>query len=194
MTGEAQAVDEVIGEVDRLIEPIVAIPFDVFDKKQQSAWEALMAQFRQRVDEIEQKTLHFIDVSFKKLRSAEGAFELLQNFRSIESRESINRQMMMKYSDILEQFRKEIDVVRELFLKNRDNPPCGKNVPPLAGKIQWARTLFFRVKKTMLKLQTAQDMMQQEQGKAITKLYVSVGEEMRDFERKVGWARAATGL
>jgi hypothetical protein len=49
-----------------------------------------------------------IDTSFRKLRSAEGAFELLSNFRSIESRGAIQQQMMNKLVDILEQFHREI--------------------------------------------------------------------------------------
>jgi hypothetical protein len=49
-----------------------------------------------------------IDTSFRKLRSAEGAFELLSNFRSIESRGAIQQQMMNKLVDILEQFNREI--------------------------------------------------------------------------------------
>lgn len=49
-----------------------------------------------------------IDTSFRKLRSAEGAFELLSNFKSIESRGAIQQQMMNKLVDILEQFHREI--------------------------------------------------------------------------------------
>lgn len=49
-----------------------------------------------------------IDTSFRKLRSAEGAFELLSNFKSIESRGAIQQQMMNKLVDILEQFNREI--------------------------------------------------------------------------------------
>jgi hypothetical protein len=49
-----------------------------------------------------------IDTSFRKLRSAEGAFELLSNFKSIKSRGAIQQQMMNKLVDILEQFQREI--------------------------------------------------------------------------------------
>ncbi len=34
----------------------------------------------------------FINASFKKLRSAEGAFDMLLNFKKIKSREAINKQ------------------------------------------------------------------------------------------------------
>jgi hypothetical protein len=42
-----------------------------------------MRRFRGSVAEIEKMTEVFIKESFRKLRSAEGAFELVQNFQKI---------------------------------------------------------------------------------------------------------------
>lgn len=50
----------------------------------------------------------FIDESFKTLRSAEGAFDMLLKFKHIRSREAINAQMMQKFNDILAQYVKEV--------------------------------------------------------------------------------------
>jgi len=63
-----------------------------------------MRNFHEKVQEIEQRTIQFIDVSFQKLRSAEGAFELLENFNNIETRKAIQEQMMEKFSNILQQY------------------------------------------------------------------------------------------
>lgn len=57
---------------------------------------------------IEKEAKHFIDESFKTLRSAEAAFDMLLKFKHIRSREAINRQMMMKFNDILAQYGKEV--------------------------------------------------------------------------------------
>ena len=50
----------------------------------------------------------FIDESFKTLRSAEGAFDMLHNFKHIRSRDAINSTMMKKFNEILTQFEKEV--------------------------------------------------------------------------------------
>ena len=50
----------------------------------------------------------FIDESFQSLRSAEGAFDMLLNFKHIRSRKAINDQMMQKFKDILVQYEKEV--------------------------------------------------------------------------------------
>ena len=67
-----------------------------------------MDWFHREVTAIENEARHFIDDSFKTLRSAEGAFDMLLNFRHIRSREAINSQMMKKFNDILLQFGKEV--------------------------------------------------------------------------------------
>lgn len=61
---------------------------------------------------IEKEAKNFIDESFKTLRSAEAAFDMLLKFKHIRSREAINRQMMMKFNDILAQYCKEVTIAR----------------------------------------------------------------------------------
>jgi len=78
-----------------------------------------MHKFGDQVTQIEEMARLFIDTSFKKLRSAEGAFDLLQNFKSVKSRQSINEQMMGKFNDILEQYSKEVEMINEIFNTNK---------------------------------------------------------------------------
>eukprot|EP00736_Rhodelphis_marinus_P009344 Rmarinus@m.3249 len=182
VTGDAQGIDEVIKRVEGLVTPLESVPFDIFDKRYQANWEAVMHKFEESVVQIEEMTKQFINVSFKKLRSAEGAFELLQNFRNIESRASINKQMMEKYTDILLQYSKEIDIINNIFESSVASPPRTFNQPPIAGAIAWSRSLFQRIKKPILKFNTQEDMMAIEEGKAVSKKYLKVARAMRDFE------------
>ena len=75
-----------------------------------------MDWFHREVAAIENEARHFIDDSFKTLRSAEGAFDMLLNFRHIRSREAINSQMMKKFNDILLQFGKEVCAFKHVYL------------------------------------------------------------------------------
>ena len=61
------------------------------------------------LSQIEKETKQFMEESFKQLRSAEGAFDLLQRFRNIDSRPEIKEQMEKQTTDILSQFEKEVD-------------------------------------------------------------------------------------
>ena len=69
-----------------------------------------MDWFALEVGKIEEETINFINESFKKLRSAEAAFDLFQKFKNIRSRKSINEQMMKRFNDILVQFTREVSV------------------------------------------------------------------------------------
>ena len=69
-----------------------------------------MEWFRKQVVSIDNEAKHFIDDSFKTLRSAEGAFDMLLRFKHIRSREAINNQMMRKFNDIMLQFGKEVGI------------------------------------------------------------------------------------
>jgi dynein heavy chain len=53
---------------------------------------------------IVQKTIELIDETFKSLRSAEGAFDLLQNFKSIDTLEDISTTLQKKYQEVLKQY------------------------------------------------------------------------------------------
>ena len=131
VTGDSQGIDQVMGRVQSLVGPLESVPFDIFDRRYSSSWDAVMVQFRERVVGIELITRNFIDTSFQKLRSVMGAFDLLQNFQNIQSRESINKQMMEKYKDILMQYSKELEKLSDLFEKHKDCPPLYRNNPPL---------------------------------------------------------------
>ncbi|KXS21993.1 hypothetical protein M427DRAFT_494431 [Gonapodya prolifera JEL478] len=183
VTGDSQAIDEVIKRVDALVQPFVTVGFDIFNKKYNSQWHTLMTKFREQVLQIEDMAKQFIDASFKKLRSAEGAFDLLQNIKNIRSRDSINNQMMSKFSDILAQYSKEVDVISDIFAKHKDQPPIAKNQPQVAGAIGWSRSLFHRIKQTIKRFQSLEEMLQSDQGRAVTKQYLLVAKSMRDYEQ-----------
>lgn len=52
--------------------------FDVLDQAHAPQWRALRARFFADNEEVKAATKELIDTSFRKLRSAEGAFDLLQ--------------------------------------------------------------------------------------------------------------------
>lgn len=182
VTGDPKRIEDVLKRVDGLVKPIENVGFDVFSLRHVASWRTVMDWFHKEVTAIENEARHFIDDSFKKLRSAEGAFDMLLNFRHIRSREAINSQMMKKFNDILVQFGKEVDAMYTLFKANADNPPIFKNQPPVAGAISWERSLFLRIKHTILRFQEMEDMLNSEQGKVASKKYLIVARQMKEYE------------
>ena len=76
--------------------------------------------------------------------------------------------MMRKFNDILAQFGKEVELMDGLFKEFKEEPPLFKNQPPVAGSINWEKSLFHRMKRTILRFMTLEAMMQTDQGKAVS--------------------------
>ena len=61
----------------------------------------------------------------------------------------------------------QVDQAFEMFKEHEDSPPISKNQPPVAGAIMWERSLFHRIKRTVLKFQTMDEMLNTEIGKQV---------------------------
>ncbi|KAG9351776.1 hypothetical protein JZ751_023027 [Albula glossodonta] len=184
VTGDPKRIDDVLYCVDQLVVPIEELNFDPFNIRKMSSWKEVMQEFKTKVEGIEEEAIHFIDDSFKTLRSATVAFDMLLKFKHIRSRARINEKMMKKFCDILAQYCKEIDIINEMFIQNKDNPPISKNQPPVAGAILWERSLFTRIKHTVVHFLEVPEMLESEEGKAAKERYLEVARSMRDYEMK----------
>jgi len=178
VTGDSAGIDSVLQKVDSLSKPLQGLPYDIrpsslFDKNYEKPWESIMKKFRSSVSEIEKNTEQFVKESFRKLRSAEGAFDLVQNFQKIggpsttassaassntsgsagvaSAGSSLKNQISQRFQDILEQYVRELGSIASLFNEIKSCPPIYKNFPPVAGAIAWARGLYQRAKKPIVR-------------------------------------------
>ena len=139
VTGDSAGIDEVLKRVENLSVPL-KVPFEdkIFEKNYEKPWEAIMKRFRQNVSEIDKMTEQFIKESFRKLRSAEGAFELVQSFQQIGggvggppavlqqggAPSGGGLKLSDRYKDILEQYIRELEAVNKLFVSCKDRYVC----------------------------------------------------------------------
>ncbi|XP_029909103.1 dynein heavy chain 10, axonemal [Myripristis murdjan] len=185
VTGDPRRIDDVLRRVDSLIVPIEGVSFDPFNMSKMTSWKMIMQEFNTEVEAIEGEAIKFIDQSFKTLRSATAAFDMLLKCKHIRSREAINKQMMQKFNDVLAQYDKELNMITGMFEMEKDNPPLNKKEPPVAGAIYWVRCLLHRIKTPILHfLAEMPEMLESEHGKAVKEKYVEVGMQMRDYEVK----------
>lgn len=173
VTGNPERIDTVIQRVDRLVLDLELVKFDPFNPSNRLEWKTIMSRFQREVKLIEEEANSFINESFQSLRSAEGAFDMLHNFKNIRARDSINETMMKKFIDILSTFEKEVDNINNMFEEQKKHPPISKTQPPVAGGINWSRSLFQRIKHTVLRLQTMKELIDSEAGKAVCNILVS---------------------
>ena len=115
MTGNPAGIEAVLQKVNNLMHDIETVRFDPFDPAQRQNWASKMGRFQQEVKLIEEEANQFINNSFQSLRSAEGAFEMMKNFKHMCSRAAINETMKKQLKEILTTFMKEVDAINDLF-------------------------------------------------------------------------------
>ena len=115
VTGNTDGIETVLQKVNALTLDIETVRFNPFDPGQRKNWSNKMTRFQEEVKLIEEEANQFIDDSFQSLRSAEGAIEMMKNFKHMRSRKAINATMMKQLNEILATFVKEVDAINDLF-------------------------------------------------------------------------------
>jgi len=154
VTGDTENIDALIKEVKDLVKPFIKFQYDYFDKASRPQWHTIYNQFKSEVKDKENKTIKLIHEAFKDLRSSEGAFDLLQNFKNIETLQEISNEMKKKYSDVLRRYQKELRKNRAIFEEGKNGNVTSLNKPPTAGTMSWARSIFNRIQQPILKFMT----------------------------------------
>ncbi|NXI97836.1 DYH10 protein, partial [Psophia crepitans] len=97
---------------------------------------------------------------------------------------------------IMEEFKEEVLVenVKQIFVQNLKDPPLYKNHPPVAGAIYWSRSLFYRIKQTIIRFQEVEELLTSERGKEVKQIYLQVAKRMKEYEdQKYNQWRDGTG-
>ncbi|XP_037090995.1 dynein heavy chain 10, axonemal-like [Pollicipes pollicipes] len=182
VTSDPHRMDDVKQRVKNLVVPFEAVAFDIFSIRLHHMWQGVMDRFGTEVLRIESEAKKFLDESFRALRSAESAFDVVRKFEHVKSRQSINNELRRKYSDILNQYKREVDDVAKMFNECKDAPPLHKNHPSVSGAIHWERLLFHKIKRTIVKFLKCDAMMNTEMGQKAKAHYLTVGRQMKAYE------------
>jgi len=81
VTGKKTRIEEINAEVNALVHLVTSCKFDQWSPRNFYLWKETVNLFNRRVTAIENDAKIFLDESFTTLRSAEGAFEMMQHFR-----------------------------------------------------------------------------------------------------------------
>uniref|UniRef100_G1N2L4 Dynein axonemal heavy chain 5 n=1 Tax=Meleagris gallopavo TaxID=9103 RepID=G1N2L4_MELGA len=87
-----------------------------------------------------------------------------------------------KYQKILQNYGYDIEAVCKLYTKQKQDPPLARNLPPIAGKILWARHLFHRIQQPMDSFQQQPAVLQTPDGKRVIHNYNKVARVLMEFE------------
>ena len=69
-----------------------------------------------------------------------------------------------------------------LYQKERTDPPIPRNMPPIAGKIMWARQLYRKIQEPMESFQGYKEILRTDEAKKIVKNYNKTAKVLIEFE------------
>ncbi|XP_069709589.1 dynein axonemal heavy chain 5 [Phaenicophaeus curvirostris] len=137
-------------------------------------------EFCREINDIHDQLRIFMDVTFENTLNTERSLNMLRKF---ESRLQIpNLGIDEKYLKILQNYGRDIETVCKIYTRQKQDPPLARNLPPIAGKILWARHLFHRIQEPMESFQRHAAVLQTPDGKHLIRNYNKVAKVLMEFE------------
>ncbi|XP_010139316.1 PREDICTED: dynein heavy chain 5, axonemal-like, partial [Buceros rhinoceros silvestris] len=136
-------------------------------------------EFCREINDIHEQLRIFMDIKFENILNTERALSML---KKLERLQIPNLGIDEKYLKILQIYGHDIETVCKIYTRQKQDPPLSRNLPPIAGKILWARHLFHRIQEPMESFQQHPAVLQTPEGKCIIRNYNKVAKVLTEFE------------
>ncbi|XP_054841808.1 dynein axonemal heavy chain 5 [Eublepharis macularius] len=136
-------------------------------------------EFCKQTSDLHHQLQTFMDITFEKITNTERALAMLKKFERLGIP---NLGISEKYQLILQNYGHDIEMVSKLYSKQKTDPPMARNLPPISGKILWARQLFHRIQEPMSLFQQHSTVLQTTEAKPIIRNYNRVAKVLLEFE------------
>lgn len=139
-------------------------------------------EFNVRIGELETSLQHFINRSFESTSSIEHSLRLLHKYQAILHRENLKADLESKFVIIFHNYGLELSAIQEMYEEQKHAPPVARNMPPVAGNINWARHLLRRIEEPMAKFQANASVLASKESKRIVRSYNKIAKTLIAFE------------
>ena len=128
----------------------------------------------------------FIDNSFENISSTELSLNLLMKFSQIKD---MQLNLESKFHAVFVHYtRRDLEGVRKLYQKYKDNPVIPRNTPPVSGAIAWARQLYRRIEIPMKVFKSHTNVLDSPEAKKHIRNYNKLARALIEFE--ILWYKA----
>ncbi|XP_070823535.1 dynein axonemal heavy chain 5 isoform X1 [Chaetodon trifascialis] len=136
-------------------------------------------EFCKSTSELHNQLKIFMDNTFEKIQNTERALNVLKRFDRLGIPDlGIDE----KYQRILQNYGRDIEMVSRIYMKQKLDPPIGRDLPPVAGRIMWARQLSSRIQGPMDLFQRHPGVLSTPEAKRIIRNFNRVARVLLEFE------------
>ncbi|XP_028985303.1 dynein axonemal heavy chain 5 isoform X3 [Betta splendens] len=136
-------------------------------------------EFCRDTSELHNQLKSFMNSTFEKIQNTERALEVLKKFERLGIPDlGIDE----KYQCILQNYGRDIEMVSRIYMKQKLDPLPGRDLPPDAGRIMWARQLYSRIQGPMDLFQQHPGVLSTPEAKRIIRNFNRVARVLVEFE------------
>ncbi|XP_030249745.1 dynein heavy chain 5, axonemal isoform X1 [Sparus aurata] len=136
-------------------------------------------EFCKSTSELHNQLKSFMDSTFEKIQNTERALNVLKKFERLGIPDlGIDE----KYQRILQNYGRDIETISRIYMKQKLDPPIGRDLPPVAGRIMWSRQLSSRIHGPMDLFQQHPGVLSTPEAKRIVRNYNRVARVLLEFE------------
>uniref|UniRef100_A0A8C6L065 Dynein axonemal heavy chain 5 n=2 Tax=Nothobranchius TaxID=28779 RepID=A0A8C6L065_NOTFU len=137
------------------------------------------AEFCESTSELHNQLKSFMDTTFEQIQNTERALNVLKRFERLGIPDlGIDE----KYQSIFQNYGRDIEMVSHFYEKQKMDPPIGRDMPPVAGRIMWTRQLYRRIQTPMDLFQERPGILSAPDSKRIIKNFNRVARVLLEYE------------
>ncbi|KAM5264417.1 dynein axonemal heavy chain 5 [Ctenodactylus gundi] len=136
-------------------------------------------EFCKQINDLHSELQKFMDVTFEKIKNTNQALSMLKTFERLNIP---NLGIDDKYGLILKNYAADIEMISEIYMNQKYDPPLGRDQPPIAGKILWARQLFHTIQHPMQQFQQHPTVLRTAAAKPIIRNFNRLARILLEFE------------
>ncbi|CAH8867793.1 unnamed protein product [Trichobilharzia szidati] len=178
LTSKIEKFDPLITQYNLAVSKLRTNDYNFLDQRKAEVDDCIM-EFKGKMNDIR--------LSLKSLLQSEmnkhyDLYRLLSIIGQFEKLQLPDLGIDEAYAKSLHHFGQLIDQVGKDYSKFKESPPIGRDMPPIAGKISWAKQLYRRIEGPMLMFNNKVKLMRSKEGKEITKKYNKLAEVLVTYE------------
>ncbi|XP_023932721.1 dynein heavy chain 5, axonemal [Lingula anatina] len=162
--------------------------YDILDHRK-GDFDADYLEFKNQIDGLQNQLQNFMDSWFERNLTTDKALVLLGKFERIKG---ANLDMNEKYMKVLMNYGRDLENVRKTYQKFKNEPPVPRNLPPVSGKIAWARQLYRKIEYPMKVFKKRPEILRNNEAKKVIRNYNKMAAVLMEFEMLYhrSWYRA----
>lgn len=154
-------------------------PYDVLEYRRKEFAEDY-DEFKRQVVDVQSQIQNLLYYLCTEIQSTDGILQILARFSRLKLPEL---RLKERYEHALTLYQKDLERIQDQYNVDRHSPPLARDMPPIAGKIHWARQLYRWISKPIEMLyQLAPDVMKLPAGRKGTTLYNKLAQVLVAYE------------